>query len=423
MRTNPRLPSLRVGVLARLCAVVVASLLLSWGAGALAAQADAPPTVTHISPNSGAQAGGSVVTITGTGFVGAATVTFGASSATAVTVVNSTTITATSPHGGGVADIRVTTSGGTSAITPPDQFVYYPPPRVTAVSPSSGPAAGGNTVTITGASFIGLTAVTFGGVNSTGVSGNTTSLLVLVPAGTGTVDVRVVAFGVSSPINVNDTYTYLPAPTVTGISPASGPTAGGTVVTITGTRFTGATAVHFGTVVSPTFTVDSATQITANAPASSGLTADITVTTPDGTSATSASDRFTWMPGTLGLSAGSVDAGTTLTITGTGFAADANLDIVLHSTPVTLATVTTGPTGAFSAAVTVPAGTAAGAHTIEVADASIALTVVAPAAALASTGTDPSAPLGAAAGLLGLGLLFSAVRRRRTAPSRGRVAS
>ena len=60
------------------------------------------------------------------------------------------------------------------------------------------------------------------------------------------------------------------APTVTNVSPNSGSVAGGTSVTITGTGFTGASAVHFGTASQPTFTVVSDTQITCNSPAGSG---------------------------------------------------------------------------------------------------------------------------------------------------------
>ena len=56
-------------------------------------------------------------------------------------------------------------------------------------------------------------------------------------------------------------------PTVTGISPTSGPVAGGTTVTITGTGFTGATAVMFGTTGATSYTVVSATSITAVSPA------------------------------------------------------------------------------------------------------------------------------------------------------------
>jgi hypothetical protein len=146
------------------------------------------------------------------------------------------------------------------------------------------------------------------------------------------------------------------------------------------------------------------------------MTADVTVTGPNGTSAATGGDEFTWVTPTLNLSSASVDVGGTLTVSGGGFVPNATLDVVLHSSPVTLATITTDPTGAFSAAVTIPAGTAAGAHTIDVADASVALTVVDPAAALASTGSDPSGPLGLAAALLALGLLLVATRIRRHLP-------
>ena len=58
-----------------------------------------PPTVTSVAPTSGSTAGGTAVTITGTNFVAGATVTFGSAAATNVVVVNSTTITATTPAG------------------------------------------------------------------------------------------------------------------------------------------------------------------------------------------------------------------------------------------------------------------------------------------------------------------------------------
>ncbi|MCL4414504.1 MAG: IPT/TIG domain-containing protein, partial [Actinobacteria bacterium] len=80
------------------------------------------------------------------------------------------------------------------------------------------------------------------------------------------------------------------SPTVTAISPTSGPTSGGTTVTVTGTNFTGATAVDFGTTAAKSFSVVSSTGLSAVSPAGTG-TVDITVTTPTGTSATSSADR------------------------------------------------------------------------------------------------------------------------------------
>jgi endoglucanase len=86
------------------------------------------------------------------------------------------------------------------------------------------------------------------------------------------------------------------APTVTSVAPSSGPTGGGTSVTIMGTNLTGATAVKFGVTAAATFTVNTATQITATSPSGSG-TVDVTVTTPSGTSAPGALDHFTFVAG------------------------------------------------------------------------------------------------------------------------------
>src|SRR5258707_3788405 len=82
-------------------------------------------------------------------------------------------------------------------------------------------------------------------------------------------------------------------PTVTNVNPNTGPMQGGTSVTITGTNFSGATAVRFGSNAAGSFTVDSATQITATSPTGVG-TVDVTVTTAGGTSAISSGDRFTY---------------------------------------------------------------------------------------------------------------------------------
>ena len=88
-----------------------------------------------------------------------------------------------------------------------------------------------------------------------------------------------------------------PAPMVTGITPASGPSAGGTSVTLTGTNLTGASEVDFGAMPASAFTVNSATSITVTTPPGSG-TVDATVVTAGGASATSANDQFTFTGGT-----------------------------------------------------------------------------------------------------------------------------
>jgi hypothetical protein len=166
-------------------------------------------------------------------------------------------------------------------------------PTVISVSPNSGPS--GTSVVITGSNFTGATAVKFGATPATAFTVNSaTQITATSPAGSGTVDVTVTTASGTSAVNSVDKFTYTgPPPTVTGLAPTTGPAVGGTSVTITGTNFTGASAVKFGATPATTFTINSATQITATSPAGTG-TVDVTVTTPAGTSATSAADRFVY---------------------------------------------------------------------------------------------------------------------------------
>jgi plastocyanin len=83
-----------------------------------------------------------------------------------------------------------------------------------------------------------------------------------------------------------------PVPVVKKVSPKKGSVAGGTPVNITGTGFTGATTVMFGSVASMSVVVNSDTSLTAVSPAESAMTVDVTVTGPGGTSAVSRKDHF-----------------------------------------------------------------------------------------------------------------------------------
>ncbi|WP_181769916.1 IPT/TIG domain-containing protein, partial [Bradyrhizobium sp. UNPF46] len=149
--------------------------------------------------------------------------------------------------------------------------VNLPTPTVTAVSPTAGPTAGGNSVVITGANLTGTTGaggVKFGATNATSYTVNSaTQITAVAPAGAaGTVDVTVTNNGVTSATSAADQYTYVSPPTVTSVSPTQGPQTGGTTVVITGTNLSGASAVTFGATAATGFTVNSATQITATSP-------------------------------------------------------------------------------------------------------------------------------------------------------------
>lgn len=177
-------------------------------------------------------------------------------------------------------------------------------PAVTGISPGSGPASGGTSITVTGSGFTGAGAVQFGGTPAATFSVvNDTQMVAVSPPGNGTVDVVVVtASGGASSTGAVDQFTYIPAPAVTGISPSRGPTAGGTTVTVSGTGFGNVTGVTFGTIAASFKVSVPPTQITAVSPAGTG-TVHIVVTTPGGNSGTSQADQFTYTSPVPGLAA------------------------------------------------------------------------------------------------------------------------
>ncbi|MCG6204084.1 putative Ig domain-containing protein [Rhodopseudomonas sp. HC1] len=169
------------------------------------------------------------------------------------------------------------TSSKTFALT-----VLQEPPTVTAVSPTSGPHSGGTTVTLTGTHLTGATAVTFGGSAATSITVvNATTITAITPAhAAGSVDVVVTTPAGSA--TATGLYSYVSNPTITSVTPGSGPGLGGTRVTITGNNFNGATAVTFGGAAATSVTVVSATSILAMTPAHAAGAVDVTVTTPGG---------------------------------------------------------------------------------------------------------------------------------------------
>jgi hypothetical protein len=260
--------------------------------GANAYRYAAIPTFTSIVPIAGPIAGGTAVTITGSGFTGATGVTFGGTAATAVTVVSDTSITATTPaHAAGSVDVVVTAPGGTATGT--NAYRYAAVPTYTSIVPAAGPVAGGNSVTITGTGFTGATAVTFGGTAATGITVvSDTTITATAPAhAVGAVSIVVTTPGGTA--TGTNAYTYAAVPTFTSILPVSGTAAGGTSVTITGTGFTGATAVTFGGTAATSFTVVSATSITATTPAHAAGVVNVVITTPGGTA--TGSNKYTYV--------------------------------------------------------------------------------------------------------------------------------
>jgi len=184
------------------------------------------PAVTGLSAHSGAA--GTSITITGRNFSGAAgnlNVRFGNTAATSVTVVDDSHLTVFAPAGTGTVDVRVQSGVnvaanpqnyegnvfgyGLSATSTADLFSYGGlAPVVMSVSPASGPATGGTSVTITGTGLANATGVYFGSVGATIITDLATQIVVTSPAGAGTVNVTVVTAGGTSTTSSADSFTY-----------------------------------------------------------------------------------------------------------------------------------------------------------------------------------------------------------------------
>ncbi|MBU6316952.1 MAG: IPT/TIG domain-containing protein, partial [Acidobacteria bacterium] len=330
----------------------------------------APPIVTSVSPSSGPLTAGTIITITGTNLAGA-TVKIGDVAATNVVVnAQGTSLTARAPAStSGAKTVAVTTIGGTASLS--SAFTYVAPPTIASVSPSSGPLAGGTTITVTGANLAGA-AVTVGGAAATNVLVNPggTSLTASVPAsatvGTKTVTVTTAGGTASRP----SAFTHVALPTIASVSPNAGPLAGDTVITITGTNLTGATVMVGDAAATDVRVNSSGTSLTAHTPASVSGAKTVAVTTVGGT--VSLPSAFTHVaPPTLASvspDSGPHEAGNTVsvTITGTnlagatvkfGTAAATNVAVNANGTSLTARTPASTP-GIKTVTVTTVGGTA-----------------------------------------------------------------
>lgn len=243
-----------------------------------------PPTVTGLSPAAGPVAGGSLITVGGTGFIAGQTrVTVGGIDAASVTVTSPTTLAAITPLGQvGPADVVVTTSIGGASLA--QGFLYVAPPVILSVAPANGSIAGGTALVVSGMHFVpGQTGVTVGGVAATMTATSDVAVSATTPAGAlGPTDLVVTTPGGS--VTLAGGFTYVPAPpTVTAIAPASGGTAGGTAITVTGSGFDHEpVTVTVGGASATAVSVVNASTVTAVTPAGSAGAAAVKVSTAFG---------------------------------------------------------------------------------------------------------------------------------------------
>ena len=161
-------------------------------------------------------------------------------------------------------------------------------PSITSISPSSGPKTGGQTITVTGTDFVVGMTVEIGGSPVTNIVSSSTSLTAITPVGgaAGPVDVIIIMIdpqGGSSTLSQG--YTYVEAPGIASVSPASGPKAGGQSVVIIGAHFVVGVIVRIGGNLATNVVVSSSTQLTAQTPGSVNVgPADVVVETIGGSS-------------------------------------------------------------------------------------------------------------------------------------------
>ncbi|WP_197081923.1 IPT/TIG domain-containing protein, partial [Silvibacterium bohemicum] len=174
--------------------------------------------------------------------------------------------------------VTVTNSVGSQSGSLASGFTYVVQPTVSSVSPSSGVAAGGTAVTITGTNFATGATVKFGTAAATNVVVvSATTITATTPAGSaGASTVTVTVNGQSG--SLTGGFTYIGQPTVSSVSPNNGPTAGGTAVTITGTNFATGATVTIGGAAATSVVVVNSTTITATTPAGSAGASTVTVT-------------------------------------------------------------------------------------------------------------------------------------------------
>ncbi|MGY3205174.1 IPT/TIG domain-containing protein [Streptomyces sp. TE5632] len=166
------------------------------------------PFKQTLSPASGSTVGGETITINGTGFSSATSVSFGANTAVP-TVVSDSQLTVIAPAGAaGSVGVSVTTAGGTNNGL---SYTYVAAPTVTTVVPAEGPTSGGTAVTVSGTGLTSTNQVTFDGNPAPFTVISDTAVSAVTPPGTaGPVDV--VVSNDAGSATATDAFTYLAGP-------------------------------------------------------------------------------------------------------------------------------------------------------------------------------------------------------------------
>jgi alpha-tubulin suppressor-like RCC1 family protein len=303
----------------------------------------AVPTVVSVSPSAGKSTGGTVVTVTGTGFVAQQTALpiqckFGTVVVTATTTTaagsSPTRVLCTSPPG--INPVAVTVSlnmADFSSATLAPVFSYF---VVDAISPALGPAKGGTVVTLSGLGFTNQAACKFGDAAGAVVAVlDATRLLCRAPPAATATARSTVTISVSMNnglefVKAAAPYVYHMSPTVSSVTPTSGPSSGNTTVALYGSF--PLEANHDLRLVQCVFEATSATALTANAtvvtcmtPAGSGLVALRVTLNGQITDGTTAGTFSFFKLISIAPARGPTTGGTIVAVTGDGFVATSPL--------------------------------------------------------------------------------------------------
>ena len=309
--------------------------------------AHGPVTISAIDPTTGSTAGGTTVTVTGTGFTADMELNFAGFTGLPYTVTSPTELSfVTKQHAQGFVDLTIFNGDLTDNATLSNAFWYQTPTpaslSLTGISPVSGPATGGNSITLTGtggpagAGGVPNLSTCWPEISSGGAiektASSASSVTFTMPAGgPGVTSVWIVCPYVSGPAKSNSLqYTYLGPPTVTSVAPGAGALAGGQSVIVNGAAFAADVQVSFGGRPAPvTQVADGGSQATVVVPAGSAIgPVDVIVTNPGQGSATLTSG-YTYQQGPTVTSVtpaqGPTDGGTLVVIAGTGFQSGAGV--------------------------------------------------------------------------------------------------
>ncbi len=300
------------------------------------------PTLSHVEPPSVSSLQPAVVTVHGSGFerYGASLpeLSFGSLSATAIAVIDNTTLRCTPPMGaaGTTLDLTLTNSSGSAALE--GALRIHALPTLVGATPERGSALGGLEVALLGSGFerdgAGANSVLFDGQVATNIAVlSDTEITCNLPPGAAGTTVAIELRNANGSGTLSDAFSFNPEPTLTSITPSFGPLEGRTRVTLRGldlaSNLPGTATILFGGLKARNLQVVDESTMECDTPDGKGLV-DVEFNNVNGSTRLEAAFLFGRPPPTLSAltpSSGAGSGGTLVTLTGSGFAADSNLSL------------------------------------------------------------------------------------------------